>query len=54
MAWWKEVILDVGKDSEPYDLFVFAINAEHTSEKYVTRMKKFLEIIGILIKKLII
>lgn len=39
--------LDVGKESEPYDLFVFAINAEETREKYITRMKKFLEIIGI-------
>jgi hypothetical protein len=36
----------VGKESEPYDLFVFAINAEQTREKYVTRLKKFL-IIGI-------
>ena len=39
--------LDVGKESEPYDLFVFAINSEETREKYITRMKKFLEIIGI-------
>jgi integrase len=39
--------LGVGKESEPYDLFVFAINAEQTREKYITRMKKFLEIIGI-------
>ena len=37
----------MGKESEPYDLFVFAINAEQTREKYITRMKKFLEIIGI-------
>jgi hypothetical protein len=39
--------LKVGKESEPYDLFIFAINAEQTREKYITRMKKFLEIIGI-------
>lgn len=39
--------LDVGKESEPYDLFVFAINSEQTREKYITKMKKFLEIIGI-------
>jgi hypothetical protein len=39
--------LDVGKESEPYDLFVFAINAEQTRQKYITRMKKFLGIIGI-------
>jgi hypothetical protein len=39
--------LDVGKESDPYDLFVFAINAEQTVEKYITRMKKFLEVIGI-------
>ncbi len=40
--------LDVGKESEPYDLFVFAINAEQTGpEKYITRTKKFLEVIGI-------
>jgi hypothetical protein len=27
--------LDVGrKESEPYDLFLFAINAEQTKEKY--------------------
>jgi hypothetical protein len=37
----------VGKESNPYDLFVFAINAEQTREKYVTRLKKFFEIIGI-------
>jgi hypothetical protein len=39
--------LNVGKESEPYDLFVFAINAEQTREKYITRLKKFFEIIGI-------
>lgn len=39
--------LDIGKESEPYDLFVFAINADQTREKYVTRLKKFFEIIGI-------
>jgi hypothetical protein len=39
--------LDVGKEYEPYDLFVFTINAEQAREKYATRMKKFLEIIGI-------
>ena len=38
---------DVGRESEPYDLFLFAINAEQTREKYVTRLKKFFEIIGI-------
>ncbi|GEM_PF-6111504 len=38
--------LDVGKESEPYELFIFAINAEQTREKYVSRMK-FFEIIGI-------
>jgi len=43
--------LDVGKESEPYDLFVFAINAEQTRDKYITRMKKFLEIIGIDLEK---
>ena len=39
-------LLDVGKESEPYDLFVYANNADQTREKYVTRLKKFLEIIG--------
>jgi hypothetical protein len=39
--------LDVGRESEPYDLFVFAINAEQTREKYISRLKKFLELIGI-------
>jgi hypothetical protein len=39
--------LDVGRGSEPYDLFVFAINAEQTREKYISRLKKFLETIGI-------
>jgi hypothetical protein len=38
---------DMGKESEPYDLFVFAINADQTREKYVTRLKKSFEIIGI-------
>jgi hypothetical protein len=37
--------LNGGKESEPYDLFVFAINAEQTREKYISRLKKFLEII---------
>ena len=36
-----------GRNQNPIDLFVFAINAEQTREKYITRMKKFLEIIGI-------
>lgn len=40
-------LLNLDKGTEPYDLFVFAINAEQTREKYITRMKKFLEIIGI-------
>ena len=39
--------LDVGKGSIPYDLFVFAISAKQTREKHITRLKKFLEIIGI-------
>ena len=39
--------LDLGTKSEPYDLFVFAINAEQTREKYITRLKKFFEIVGI-------
>ncbi len=43
--------LDVGKESEPYDLFVFTINADQTREKYITRLKKFLEIIGIDLEK---
>jgi hypothetical protein len=34
----------VGKESDPYYLFVFA---DQTREKYITRLKKFLEIIGI-------
>ena len=38
--------LDMGKESEPYDLFVFAIKADKTREKYVIRLKKFFEIIG--------
>lgn len=38
---------DVEKDSELYDLFVFAINADQTREKCITRLKKFFEIIGI-------
>ena len=39
--------LDVGKQSEPYDLLLFAINAEQTREKYSAITKKLLEIIGI-------
>jgi hypothetical protein len=38
---------DRRKELEPYDLFIFAINAEQIKEKYVTRMKKYLKIIGI-------
>jgi hypothetical protein len=37
----------VDKESEPYDLFVFATNVEQTRQKYITRLKKFIEIIGI-------
>ncbi len=40
-------LLDVGKESEPYDLFVYAINADQTKEKYITKIKKIPEIIGI-------
>lgn len=40
-------LLNVGKESEPYDLFVYAINADQTREEYITRLKKILEIIGI-------
>jgi hypothetical protein len=36
----------VGKESEAYNLFFYAINAEQTREKYVVRMNKDLEIIG--------
>ncbi len=39
--------LDVGRESEPYDLFIFAINADQTKEKYIGRLKKFFEIIEI-------
>jgi len=39
--------LDVGKESEPYHLFEFGINAEQTRHKYITRMKKFLKVVGI-------
>ena len=43
--------LDLGTKSEPYDLFVFAINAEQTREKYITRVKKFFEIVGIYVQR---
>lgn len=36
--------LDIGEESEPYDLFVFAINAEQTREKYITRLKNSLKL----------
>jgi hypothetical protein len=39
--------LELGKQSEPYDIFIFATNAEQTKDKYITRLKKFFEIIGI-------
>jgi hypothetical protein len=39
--------LDVGWESEPCDLFVFAINAEQTREKYISRLKKFLELLAL-------
>ena len=28
-------------ESDPYSMFVFAINAKQTREKYTTRSKKF-------------
>jgi hypothetical protein len=37
----------VGKESEPYDLFLLGINAEQTGEKYVTGLKRFFVIIAI-------
>ena len=39
--------LEVGEESDPFDLFVFAINAEQTKTKYISRLRKFIEISGI-------
>ena len=39
--------LELGKQSEPYDLFIFAINAEQTRQKYLTRLNMFFQVIGI-------
>jgi hypothetical protein len=39
--------LDAEKGLGAYDLFIFGINAEQTREKYVTRLKKFMEVIDI-------
>ena len=35
------------RSEDPYSLFIFAINAEQTKQKYITRFKRFLEVIGI-------
>ena len=37
----------MGKQSDPYDLFIFAINAEQTRQKYLTRLNMFFQVIGI-------
>ena len=34
-------------DPDPYSLFLFAMNSPQTKEKYVTRLKKFFEFIGL-------
>jgi hypothetical protein len=39
--------LDIGKESQPFHLFVFDIIAKRTRDMYITRLKKFFEIIGI-------
>jgi hypothetical protein len=39
--------LGIGNGLGAYELFVFAINSDQTREKYITRLKKFLEIIEI-------
>jgi hypothetical protein len=39
--------LELGKQSEPYDLFIFAINAGQTRQKYLTRLNMFFQVIGI-------
>ena len=37
-------ILEVGNESQPFDLLVFAINSEQTKSKYISKLKKFVEI----------
>jgi hypothetical protein len=37
-------MLDI-EESDPYSMFIFAINAQQTREKYVTRLKKFFDFI---------
>ena len=39
--------MELGKQSDPYDLFIFAINAEQTRQKYLTRLNMFFQVIGI-------
>ena len=35
------------RSEDPYSLFIFAINTEQTKQKYITRFKRFIEVIGI-------
>jgi len=47
----KKKILDESLEStieDPYSLFVFAMNAAQTREKYVTRLDRFFHFINIL------
>jgi hypothetical protein len=39
--------LEESLDCDPYSLFLFAINSPETKEKYVTRLKRFFDFIGI-------
>jgi hypothetical protein len=41
----KQGVLDI--ESDPYSMFIFAMNAPQTREKYVARLKRFFDFIDL-------
>lgn len=39
--------LDQTLEADPYSLFLFAMNSPETKDKYITRLKKFFDFIGL-------
>jgi len=43
--------LGIEGESDPYELFMYALNTDLTKEEYITRLKKLLEISASILKK---
>jgi hypothetical protein len=44
--------LGIEGESDPYELFMYALNTDLTKEEYITRLKKLLEISAPILKKI--